>query len=204
MLTKTEIREMFGSRGINPRSWFRHSAELRVSAGALWLAGTCKKFPELTRLLGEPRDLLFEAISPYKHYELLAGLSLELLIKACVVVLPKAVPKHHRLANLADDAQLPVNDGDRKRLDRWTCITRWAGRYPTSVKIPEYEEFFQLEPVEPRRFEPLRGMRSNQLRVTDLDWPHFNRLWRSWHQVYEVRFTAWLRDHSEKLGFEDD
>ncbi|HLK11078.1 MAG TPA: hypothetical protein VKW76_06840 [Candidatus Binatia bacterium] len=65
---------------------------------------------------------------------LLAGLTIELLLKGLAVGRQKAAPRTHDLLELAEVAGLQLRPPEEELLERLTVFVRWAGRYPVPLE----------------------------------------------------------------------
>ncbi len=68
---------------------------------------------------------------------LLAGLTIEGLLKAAIVDRGQPAPRTHKLTHLAREAQVGLSKDEKDLLVRLEAFVRWAGRYPVPLK-PEH------------------------------------------------------------------
>jgi hypothetical protein len=132
----------------NPLPWYTHARTLRQAAEDLWQAGN-----EHERSPGSElgSTVLYAAGNPeFQQPEtggstsavcfMLFGFALENLVKGIIVCRdPSRVTKSgfkgwgkkgHKLIELFDLAEIPLDEDERKLLGRVTRLTEWKGRYP--------------------------------------------------------------------------
>jgi HEPN domain-containing protein len=85
---------------------------------------------------------------PFGHYfeafTLLAGYSLELLIKGTLIGLGEKACATHDLLKLAKDAGITVSNDDRAVLKAITIYVTWYSRYPTAKNANQMIEGMQV------------------------------------------------------------
>lgn len=163
-LDETTIEQAMGSAFVSTvysvEEWYARARALYAAAKAVWERGDQLHDQSL-------RDrMALEAVA-----FMLAGMSLECLLKAVIVgevpesnqkiELPRTL-KTHNLLSLAKDAGIAVSDDEEHCLRILTDHVVWAGRYPapTSVEklghciIPDFRDaFFALYGRIARRFD---------------------------------------------------
>jgi hypothetical protein len=119
-------------------------------------------------------------------FQMLCGLSLELLYKALIVSQSKALPKPptHALKQLATTAGVPVSKKDAKLLDVLTEVVSWAGRYPLPNRRHHVARFTALRSDALYDRKPL-GKRYVLTPNGALSWNGFDRLWRQGAELYK-------------------
>ncbi|NRQ17683.1 hypothetical protein [Ensifer sesbaniae] len=99
----------------------------RYSGGLLYYLAKSKSMRGSALALGgEPFGEHFDA------FALLAGFSLEVLIKGTLLGLGEKVPLTHNLLKLVDQAGLTISSDDRAVLRALTIYTIWRSRYPAA------------------------------------------------------------------------
>ena len=115
----------------------------RYGGGLLYYYDKSKQLKKSAMALGgDPFSEHFET------FALLAGFSLEILIKGILIGLGEKVPLVHNLPNLVDQAGLALSDDDRAVLNEFTIYTIWFSRYPaakTSREMVEDTEFLNSQ-----------------------------------------------------------
>jgi HEPN domain-containing protein len=76
------------------------------------------------------------ANGPFQPVALLAGLSIELLLKGIYRAFDEPIPHHHRLHDLCRDVGITVSDDDQIILEALSEHVYWASRYPV-LTAPE-------------------------------------------------------------------
>ncbi|MBX5032366.1 hypothetical protein [Rhizobium lentis] len=115
----------------------------RYSGGLLYYYDKSKRLHGSAMALGgDPFSEHFEA------FALLAGFSLEVLIKGILIGLGEKVPLVHNLPKLVDQAGIALSDDDRAVLKAFTIYTVWYSRYPaakTSREMVDDREFLDAQ-----------------------------------------------------------
>ena len=107
----------------------------RYSGGLLYYSNKAQNLHDAAQLLdGDPSGHHFEA------FALLAGFSLEVLIKGILLGLGEKVPFTHDLLKLVDRAGLSISHDDRAVLKAFTIYTMWKSRYPAAKGPKEMTE----------------------------------------------------------------
>ena len=111
----------------------------RYSGGLLYWSNKAGRLHDASLLLeGDPFDSHFES------FALLAGFSLELLIKGTLIGLGEKLPHTHNIVKLSDKAGLEVSSDDRKILKAFTVYTTWYSRYPAAKNAAEMEQGMEV------------------------------------------------------------
>jgi hypothetical protein len=126
----------------------------RYSDGLLYWSNKAQRLHDAAMLLGgDPFGPHFEA------FTLLAGYSLELLMKGTLKGLGEEVPLTYDLLKLSERAGLSVSSNDRAVLQAFTIYTTWYSRYPAAKTAREMEEGLRvLEAQYPRQSGNLRKL----------------------------------------------
>lgn len=115
----------------------------RYSGGLLYFYDKSKRLNGSAMALGgDPFSEHFEA------FALLAGFSLEVLIKGILTGLGETVPLVHNLPKLVDKTGLTLSHDDRAMLKAFTIYTIWYSRYPaakTSREMVEDTDFLNSQ-----------------------------------------------------------
>jgi len=111
----------------------------RYRDGLLYYWHKAKQLHDAAMVLGgDPFSHHFEA------FALLAGFSLEVLIKGTLIGLREKVPFKHNLINLSEAAGFTISDDDRTVLKALTVYTTWYSRYPAAKTAREMIEGMEV------------------------------------------------------------
>lgn len=118
---------------------------------------------------------------PLDVFGMLAGLSLELLLKGTLMGLQEDFPNHHKLAALCDRAGISLSTSDRIFLEILTEYVTWAAKYPAAldeVVMARGEEILNKQYRQNRALGTLAGV-GIQMRVPELEINrgNYDRLW---------------------------
>lgn len=154
--------------------WHNKASDLHASAGVLW---------EATRRTPDPQTGFSHAVACWSVYQMLCGMSLELLFKAILVakgIEPKAT---HKLDILAEEAGIRFQPNDTGLLRILSEASIWDGRYPVPKKAEHYRALNDLvwEHLHDRVSDTHLDIRRGN---DKLGWESFNRLWRVASDVY--------------------
>lgn len=104
----------------------------RYRDGLLYWSNKAQRLHDAALVLGgDPAGLHFEA------FALLAGSSIEVLIKGMLIGLGEELPFTHNILDLTDKAGLALSDDDRAILSALTVYTTWYSRYPVAKNSKE-------------------------------------------------------------------
>jgi hypothetical protein len=99
----------------------------RYSGGLMYYANKAEGLRNSALALGgDPFSSHFEA------FALLAGYSLEVLIKGILAGLDEKIPHTHNLVTLSERAGFALHENDRAVLTALTVYTTWYSRYPSA------------------------------------------------------------------------
>jgi len=70
------------------------------------------------------------------------ALSLELLLKAIIVVKGESAPPNHKLRSLADKAGVDFTESQKATLELLEEIFKWSGRYPVPNKASDWDTYY--------------------------------------------------------------
>lgn len=107
--------------------YMNNASDLRTGALVSWSAIHDGKI--LPEDIGFGPGWSFSA-SLYPVFNLLAGLSIELILKATAKILDRPDQHHHRLTQLCDHVGLPLTEDHAAILDILTEAIYWQSRYP--------------------------------------------------------------------------
>lgn len=111
----------------------------RYRDGLLYYSNKADKLHDAAIALGgDPFGKHFEA------FALLAGFSLEVLIKGTLIGLRENVPMKHNLVTLSEAAGFTISDDDRAVLKALTVYTTWYSRYPAAKGSREMIEGMEV------------------------------------------------------------
>jgi hypothetical protein len=139
--TKDEMQSFFFLQAYSWQAWASNASILRESAHVLW------KIVESENI--RIQSMGDDAIGQYFDLEhkhtamMLMGMSLEALLKGCLIVKnPKLVDhqrigklKTHNLVDLFKRALITLNEYEKKYCNTLTDYIRWEGRYPIPVDV---------------------------------------------------------------------
>lgn len=111
----------------------------RYRDGLLYYSNKAERLHDAAMVLGgEPFAHHFEA------FALLAGFSLEVLIKGTLTGLGEKIPFTHNLVALSDRAGFTTSDEDRAVLKALTVYTTWYSRYPAAKDAKQMIEGMEV------------------------------------------------------------
>lgn len=111
----------------------------RYRDGLLYYSNKADRLHDAAMVLGgDPFGHHFEA------FALLAGFSLEVLIKGTLIGLREKVPLKHNLVSLSEAAGFTISDDDRSVLRAFTVYTTWYSRYPAAKEAREMIEGMEV------------------------------------------------------------
>lgn len=168
----SDAESLFERRRKAPLWWRNLSADLRAGAAAIDscqdgdAAGAVVKDYEL----GAGFEM---SIATSGVRWMLAGMSLELMFKAVLVVREKEPPSIHDLRKLAQQANLTLSAEQNALLDILTHSIVWEGRYP----VPKTEE--RMEELEDLVMKNLYTRSPVGIHTPNhaLSWEAFNAIW---------------------------
>jgi len=173
--------DRFDRAQATPLYWYNCASDLRGSAAALRAAAD----PDFAATVANEFDLgsgFSIGIAGSHVYEMLWGMSIELLLKAVAVAQGKKVLTHHRLVDLAIYVGFPVSVDDEDLLRILTAAIRWSGRYPIPKDRTEWED--TLDTRNKALWEPVPGSVNFKRYNRAMDWPNVNALWKRVSELY--------------------
>ncbi|CCE98540.1 hypothetical protein SFHH103_04049 (plasmid) [Sinorhizobium fredii HH103] len=167
----------------------------RYRDGLLYYSNKAERLHDAAMVLGgDPFGHHFEA------FALLAGFSLEVLIKGTLIGLREKIPFKHNLISLSEAAGFTISDDDRAVLKAFTVYTTWYSRYPAAKGAREMIEGMEVLNAPYRRGGNLakiaEAIRTSPATVNPAT---YERLYRFCHQrffdvqssVYESAEWSW-------------
>ena len=188
LLAWLESRPTFLEERNHPNHWFNRAADLRASAGALWVAMESDQATTQRLNLGSGYSL---SVACLPVYHMLCGLALELIMKARLVQLGYSDKQfgHHKLEKLIDQLQVEASENERRLLRFYEAAMVWAGRYPLPRNATKQQVLDYWELASDVLTEPLPEIQGIELRRgNDADsWENFHALWRKYAALFEHR-----------------
>jgi hypothetical protein len=174
------MEDHFDRSSKTPLYWYNCSCDLRGSAAALCAASG----PEFSAAIARKFNLggdFHIGIASSGVYEMLWGMSIELLLKAIAVAQRKDVPHHHNLTDIALAVNINLAPAEEALLPILTAAVRWLGRYPLPKTRKEWEE--AMEDRRKALWAPA-GIADFEIYNGALDWTNINALWEKLSAVY--------------------
>jgi hypothetical protein len=109
-----------------------------------------------------------------KVFAMLAGLSIELLLKGIMIGLQEDFPAHHRLADLCDQAGITVDENDRLILQALSEHIYWASKYPAPLNEQQMERTREILEQQYRRSGNLANL---HIPEKEIGLANYKRLW---------------------------
>jgi HEPN domain-containing protein len=133
--------------------------------------------------------LVVDGGGPSEPFTLLAGLSLEVLLKGIHRALDKKIPFHHRLHNLSSNVGIALSDDDRIILEALSEHVYWASRYP----VPASEEnLLSARAVFAKQRRTSGNLANYYIAERHLSVENYERLWGLFLGYYERARSARL------------
>jgi len=177
-----KFKDKFEKALETPLYWRNSSTDLRASAAAIWSAMDSNRNTEITEKLGLGEGFNL-GVAGRPVYEMLCGISLELLYKAIAVAKQQKVLTHHRLVELSEYAGIVPDSREKGLLEILTEVVQWSGRYPIPKERKYWDKAAQLRMEHLHTKVPFGNLyilRPNG----ELDWLSFNKLWLKADQLY--------------------
>jgi hypothetical protein len=141
-------------------------------------------------------QIMHDANGPQDVFSLLAGLSLELLLKGIHRAFDKPIPRHHRLDDLCREVGIGINDDDRIILQALSEHVSWASKYPTPNK-PEI--MVKAMQVFEKQLRKSRNLSQYYIPEREINWGNYLRLWEGFATYFGKAREA--RPESVEFGF---
>ena len=175
------MEDPFDRSKATPQYWYNCSSNLHGSAAALLAASE----PELSAVVAHKFGLgagFSIGIASRAVYEMLCGMSIELMLKAIAVAQRKEVMHHHGLIELAHHVDVSLTPAEEDLLSVLTASIRWAGRYPAPKRRKEWEDTNAVRSK--ALWEPVDAFCDFKTYNGALDWKNVNALWAKLSEVY--------------------
>lgn len=171
-------------RKSHPNHWFNRASDLRASAHVLWLVMASK---QVQKDIGYGGNFSLE-VACFPVYQMLCGLSLELIMKAVIVQRKIPLKRTHDLNALASDLGLPMDEKRKKLFKYYKHFIEWSGRYPVpmSGKDEDLTAFWALAQTVTMTSSSLsRGSKLKFFRTNNItSWGNFDDLWCSIAELF--------------------
>lgn len=175
------MEDDFDRSTLAPLAWHNCSTDLRGSAAALLAASE----PELSATVARRFHLgvgFRIDIASWSVYEMLWGMSIELILKAIAVAQRKEVLAHHRLIELASHIGFTLAPDEEALLSVLTAAIRWSGRYPIPKDRKEWVDTYKDR--NRALWKPADDNAIWSVYNGALDWENVNALWVKLDEVY--------------------
>lgn len=179
-----QYQDIYERRNEHPNYWFNKSSDLRASAGALWYSMEKGNDHSIAEALSFGRGFSME-IACWPVYQMLFGMSFELMLKAIILASCSKPPTTHNLITLAgqDHANVNLDENEQNVFRLLTEAIIWDGRYPTPKKKEILEAhyknssatMFDEVPIGELNFKVSNGM---------LYWPNLDHVWRKLSLIF--------------------
>lgn len=174
--------DRFDRAQTTPLYWYNCANDLRGSAAALRAAADPDFSATVANKFGLGSNFRI-GIAGENVYEMLWGMSLELLFKAVAVAQGKEVLHHHKLVELAIHVDFPVSIDDENLLRVLTEAILWSGRYPIPKRKNEWENTLDIGDKALRETVPAGNLILKRYNRA-MDWPNVNALWKRVSELY--------------------
>jgi hypothetical protein len=136
-------------------------------------------------------QIINHANGPFEVFSLLAGLSIELLLKGIHVALDKDVPQHHRLHDLCSSVGIDVGADDRVILQSLSEQVYWASRYP----VPKNPcDLIKAQEIFDKQRRKAGSLRDYYIEEREINGNNYKRLWDLlagyYHKARESRIES--------------
>jgi HEPN domain-containing protein len=136
-------------------------------------------------------QIINHANGPFEVFSLLAGLSIELVLKGIHRALDKDVPQHHRLHDLCSSVGIAVSANDRVILRSLSEQVYWASRYPVPKNPRDLAAAQELFDKQRRKSGNLRDYYIEEREINN---NNYERLWNLlagyYHKAQESRIES--------------
>lgn len=174
--------DMYERRKSISTYWHNKASDLHASAGVLWAAMEDPKQGSAAEKMGLGQGFAY-SIACWPVYQMLCGMSLELLLKAIVVARNEAPKATHDLVALSRQADVAYSKVELTTLKILSESIIWDGRYPVPKKENHFKELTEL--TWNHLYDPVPNVSINLRRPNDrLDWKAIGGLWRAASDVY--------------------
>jgi hypothetical protein len=155
--------DIYEERKNSPLWWYNKSSDLHASAGAIWVS---MDRPNSKKIV---RELAFSpgfdmGVACWPVYQMLCGLSFELIFKGVAVAKGNQPLYDHILTAHADSSGIDYSDKECSLLATLTESIIWDGKYPIPKKRDTLEKHYKNAP--------------DALSDGALDWQSYDSMWR--------------------------
>ncbi|MFZ2444793.1 MAG: HEPN domain-containing protein [Syntrophobacteraceae bacterium] len=126
--------------GKRTRDIVGYTHQKQLASADLWYKRSLS-FYEAANILSKSSSKFSEPSDAYKHFLYNAALSFELIFKAILVARGMPVKPTHRLRELAEIAEVKLDDDQTHTLVLLTEYITWVARYPAPKKEGEWDNF---------------------------------------------------------------
>ena len=126
--------------------------------------------------------IISDAGGPQEVFALLAGLSMELLLKGIHRAFDKQAPHSHGLYDLSKEVGITVTPNDKVILDALSEHVLWASRYPTPTK-PSL--MFRAMRIFEKQRRGSGNLTNYYLPERDISRTNYDRLWERFATYYQ-------------------
>ena len=131
-------QDIFDMRSESPLWWYNKSSDLHASAGALWVAISESNEKKYQKKLSLGSGFSME-VACWPVYQMLFGLSFELILKAIIVAQNSTPPPTHKLLDLAASTRIEIKKEEQDILVLLTESIIWEGKYP----VPKQKSYLE-------------------------------------------------------------
>lgn len=190
------LESMYEYLGSSDLGWFSKANDFRGAVAAIWHT-IHNDPPEVRNLCNFDNGYRFDIALPMV-FALNAGLSLELLLKAIIVLNKngkfKNSPHTHNLIKLADEANIlrHLTENQKATLNIFSEAVFWRAKYPVPKKEDEYERSSEIWK------KMRRPSRTSKLSITEANpdtWPNLDNYNALWDLICNIYFEQ--RDKNE-------
>jgi len=165
-----------------PTYWHNKASDLYASAGVLWAAMGDPKQGSAAEQMGHGQGFSY-SVACWPVYQMLCGMSLELLLKAIVVAKNETPKATHDLVALSRQAVVAYSSVELTTLKILSESIIWDGRYPVPKKEDHFKQLAELTWT--HLYDPVPDVSINMRRPNDrLAWKAIGELWRAASDVY--------------------
>ncbi len=189
------MEDRFDRSKVTPQYWYNCSSDLRGSAAALLAASE----PELAGVVAHKFGLgvgFSIGIASSPVYEMLFGMSIELMLKAIAVAQRRKAMRHHRLVELASHVDVSLDPEEEALLSVLTAAIRWSGRYPIPLDRKEWEDTHAVRSK--TLWEPVDATSEFKTYNGALEWDNVNALWTKLSEIYWVHHLTFQKTKHEE------
>jgi HEPN domain-containing protein len=144
-------------------------------------------------------QIIHDAHGPHDVFVMLAGLSLEVLLKGIHRALDNEIRPTHRLDDLCRKAGISVSSDDQIILAALSEHVTWASRYPVPNK-PEH--LWSARKTFDKQLRRPGNIRDYYISEREISWANYERLWEFFAGYYHRAREA--RPESAELWFNGD